>query len=138
MLVNELGEIPLDHHLLSRVDERTVVLASGCVCCTVRADLADELRPARAAPAGRDPVVQARGGRDDGAGRPGADPPTLLGDPMLAAHYRADAVVTTVDAANGLRWQESVRQIAVADRLVLTKADLVEPAERAASAGCAR
>ena len=44
MLVNELGEIPLDHHLLSRIDERTVVLASGCVCCTVRADLADELR----------------------------------------------------------------------------------------------
>ena len=44
VLVNELGEIALDHHLLSRIDERTVVLASGCVCCTIRADLADELR----------------------------------------------------------------------------------------------
>ena len=44
VLVNGLGEIALDHHLLSRIDERTVVMASGCVCCTIRADLADELR----------------------------------------------------------------------------------------------
>ena len=44
MIVNELGEIGIDHHLLRRVDERTVLLATGCVCCTLRGDLADELR----------------------------------------------------------------------------------------------
>ena len=44
MIVNELGEVGIDHHLLRRVDERTVLLASGCVCCALRGDLADELR----------------------------------------------------------------------------------------------
>jgi G3E family GTPase len=135
VLVNELGEIPLDHHLLSRVDERTVVLASGCVCCTVRADLADELRVLEARrhrgeiPPYKRVVVETTGLAD-----PAPILSTLLGDPMLAAHYRADAVVTTVDAANAVEQlqhqPESVRQVAVADRLVLTKADLVEPAER--------
>ena len=44
VIVNELGEVAIDHHLLRRVDERTVVLGNGCVCCTLRGDLADELR----------------------------------------------------------------------------------------------
>ena len=44
VLVNELGEVPLDHHLLRQVDEKTVILDSGCVCCTIRTDLVDELR----------------------------------------------------------------------------------------------
>ena len=44
VIVNELGEVGIDHHLLRRVDERTVLLANGCVCCTLRGDLADELR----------------------------------------------------------------------------------------------
>ena len=44
VLVNELGEVAIDHHLVRRVDERTVVLASGCVCCTLRGDMQDELR----------------------------------------------------------------------------------------------
>ena len=44
VIVNELGEMAIDHHLLRRVDERTVVLGNGCVCCTLRGDLADELR----------------------------------------------------------------------------------------------
>jgi G3E family GTPase len=137
VLVNELGEIPLDHHLLSRVDERTVVLASGCVCCTVRADLADELRLLEARrhrgeiPSYARVVIETTGLAD-----PAPILSTLLGDPMLAAHYRADAVVTTVDAANAAEQldaqPESVRQVAVADRLVLTKADLVDADERAA------
>ena len=44
VLVNELGEVPLDHHLLRQIDEKTVILDSGCVCCTIRTDLVDELR----------------------------------------------------------------------------------------------
>jgi G3E family GTPase len=44
VIVNELGEVAIDHHLLRRVDERTVLLANGCLCCTLRGDLADELR----------------------------------------------------------------------------------------------
>ena len=44
VIVNELGEVGIDHHIVSQIDERTVLLASGCLCCTLRGDLADELR----------------------------------------------------------------------------------------------
>ena len=75
VIVNELGEVAIDHHLLRRVDERTVLLKSGCVCCSLRGDLADELRDLLGRrERGRDPAVPARRGRDDRPRRPGADP----------------------------------------------------------------
>jgi G3E family GTPase len=130
VLVNELGEIALDHHLLSRIDERTVVLASGCVCCTIRADLADELRDLEVRRArGEIPGYERVAIETTGLADPAPILSTLLTDPMLEANFRIDGLVTTVDAVNGadqLRNQpEAAKQAAVADRLLLTKTDLV-------------
>jgi G3E family GTPase len=136
VLVNELGEIALDHHLLSRIDERTVVLASGCVCCTIRADLADELRDLEVRRArGEIPGYERVAIETTGLADPAPILSTLLTDPMLEANFRIDGLVTTVDAVNGvsqLRTQpEAAKQAAVADRLLLTKTDLVTAAELA-------
>ena len=130
LIVNELGEVAIDHHLLRRVDERTVVLGNGCVCCTLRGDLADELR---------DLLSQRDRGELPGFGRVVvettglADPApilyTLLADPVAKHHFELERVVTTVDAQHGLRGEESLKQAAVADRLVVTKTDLADPAE---------
>jgi G3E family GTPase len=129
VIVNELGEVAIDHHLLRRVDERTVLLQGGCVCCSLRGDLADELRDlldrrARGEiPRFRRAVVETTGLAD-----PAPILATLLSDPMLRHQYRAEAIVTTVDAVNGLRQLErqpvSLKQAAVADRLLVTKGDL--------------
>ncbi len=130
VIVNELGEIAIDHHLVRSVDERTVVLDSGCVCCVMRGDLADELRELfsrrirHEIPDFRRVVVETTGLAD-----PAPILYTLLSEPVVKHHFVLDAVVTTVDAVNGAnqldRQPESVKQVAVADRIVLTKADLV-------------
>ena len=134
VLVNELGEIALDHHLLSRIDERTVVLASGCVCCTIRADLADELRDLEARRArGEIPGYARVAIETTGLADPAPILSTLLSDPMVEAQYCVDGVVTTVDAVNGLAQlrdqPEAAKQAAVADRLLITKTDLADPAQ---------
>jgi G3E family GTPase len=128
VIVNELGEVAIDHHLLRRVDERTVVLGNGCVCCTLRGDLADELR---------DLLSRRDRGEIPGFGRVVvettglADPApilyTLLADPVARHHFELERVVTTVDAQHGLRGEESLKQAAVADCLVVTKTDLADP-----------
>ena len=92
VIVNELGEVAIDHHLLRRVDERTVVLGNGCVCCTLRGDLADELRDLLvAARPRRDPRVRPRRRRDDGPRRSGADPLHAARRPRREAPLRARA-----------------------------------------------
>ena len=129
VIVNELGEAAIDHHLLRWVDERTVVLGNGCVCCTLRGDLADELRDLLSRrdrgeiPAFGRVVVETTGVAD-----PAPILYTLLGDPVVKHHFELERVVTTVDAQHGLRGEESVKQAAVADRLVVTKTDLADPA----------
>ena len=129
VIVNELGEVGLDHHLLRRVDERTVLLASGCVCCTLRGDLTDELRDlldrsdAGEIPSFRRVVVETTGVAD-----PTPIVNTLLTDPFVPHHYELDGVVATVDGQHGLRGTESVKQAAAADVLVLTKPDLADDA----------
>ena len=127
VIVNELGEIGIDHHIVRRVDERTVLLASGCLCCTLRGDLADELRAlldrrdAGEVPPFRRVVVETTGLAD-----PTPIVGTLLTEPLLRHHVELDAVVATVDAQHGLRGPESVKQAAIADVLVLTKTDLAD------------
>lgn len=129
VIVNELGEVAIDHHLLRRVDERTVVLASGCVCCVLRGDLSDELRDlldrrdAGEIPAFRRVVVETTG-----VAQPAPIVQTLLADPLLPHHYSLDAIVTTVDGEHGLRGPEAFQQVAAADTLVVTKPDLVDAA----------
>jgi G3E family GTPase len=128
VIVNELGEVGIDHHLLRRVDERTVLLQSGCVCCALRGDLADELRDLVARrergeiPAFRRVVVETTGLAD-----PAPIVYTLLSEPLVKHQFELESVVTTVDAQHGLRHEESVKQAAIADRLVVTKIDAADP-----------
>ena len=130
VIVNELGEVGIDHHLLRRIDERTVVLSSGCVCCVVRGDLSDELRDlldrrdAGDVPAFRRVIIETTG-----VARPAPIVQTLLTDPLLPHHYSLAAVVATVDGVHGLRGPEALQQVAAADTLVITKSDLAEQDE---------
>jgi G3E family GTPase len=128
VIVNELGEVGIDHHLLRRVDERTVLLNSGCICCTLRGDLADELRDldSRRArgeiPWFRRVVVETTGLAD-----PAPVVYTLAAEPVVRHRFSLDGIVTAVDARNGLMHAESVKQAAVADVVVLTKVDVAPP-----------
>ena len=134
VLINELGEVGLDHHLLGRIDETMVLLPSGCLCCTIRGELADaikllhERRETGAVPPFRRLVVESTGLAD-----PFPILSTVQADPVLRHHFRPGNVITTVDAVNGaaqlVRHRESARQVAVADRLVLTKTDLAGDGE---------
>ena len=131
VLVNEFGEIGIDHLLVEELfDEETVLLNAGCLCCTIRDDLVstlvslEERRAAGAIPPFRQAVIETTGLAD-----PAPILHTLLGHEALEYAFRVDAIVTTVDAVNGGgqldRHPEALRQVAVADRLVLTKTDLV-------------
>ncbi|MEO1200630.1 MAG: GTP-binding protein [Pseudomonadota bacterium] len=132
VIINEFGEIGLDHELVERSSEDMVLLQSGCLCCTIRGDLINTmrnlfLRRTRGEIPEFDRVVIETTGLAD----PAPILHTLMADPLVAARYRLDGVITTIDAANGQqtldRQAESVKQAAVADRLLLTKTDLVEP-----------
>ncbi|HEX9462347.1 MAG TPA: GTP-binding protein [Alphaproteobacteria bacterium] len=133
VIINEFGEIGLDHQLVEAADGEPVVMSSGCLCCTVRSDLVDTLRGLYikrvrgVVPEFRRVVIETTGLAD-----PAPILHTLMEDPMVEAYYCLDSVVTTVDAVHGeaqLDAQpESVKQAAVADRIVLTKTDLA-PAE---------
>jgi G3E family GTPase len=132
VLVNEFGEVGLDHHLLRRVDERTVLLGSGCVCCTTREDLVGALLELldldqRGEIPGLDRVVIETTGLAD----PAPILHTIYADPVLQHHFSVDLVLTTVDAVNGAlhldRNPESVKQVAAADKIVVTKTDIAEP-----------
>ena len=129
VLINEFGEIGLDHHLLERIDETMVVLQSGCLCCTIRGELSTAIRELHSkrergvVPAFRRLVIESSGLAD-----PFPILSTVQVDPVLRHHFRLGNVITTVDAVNGMSQldaqPESVRQAAAADRLVLTKTDL--------------
>ena len=131
VIVNELGEVGIDHHLLRQVDERTVLLGNGCLCCTLRGDLADELRDLLSRrtrgeiPPFRQVVIETTGLAD-----PAPVLNTLLAEPVVMHHFEPGAVIATVDALNGSRQldsePETLKQVLVADRLVVTKADVAE------------
>ncbi|HLU79102.1 MAG TPA: GTP-binding protein [Burkholderiaceae bacterium] len=133
IIVNELGEIPLDHELLERIDNETVVLRSGCICCGVRTDLAEALQTLTARrDAGEVPFFDRVVLETTGLADPVPVINTVLCDPVLRHHYRVGTVATTVDAVLGLaqlqQRPEARRQAAVADRLIITKADRVDAA----------
>lgn len=130
VIVNELGEIGIDHAILRHVDERTVLLASGCVCCTLRGDLADELRDlVDRRSTGEIPPFTRVVVETTGVADPAPILATLVSEPLVRHQYVLDTVVATVDAQHGLRGEESERQVAAADVLVVTKADLADPAD---------
>jgi G3E family GTPase len=137
VIVNEFGEIGIDHLLVERATDDVVLLQSGCLCCTVRGDIADTLvnlfvdRAKGRIPGFERVVIETTGLAD-----PAPILHALMSDPIVAERYMVDGVVTTVDAVNGGdtldRQVEAVKQAAVADRLLLTKCDLAQGAAREA------
>lgn len=133
VLINEFGEIPIDHLLVERIDGDMLLLASGCLCCTIRGDLVSALENllrrldnGRIAPFAR-LIIETTGLAD-----PVPVLQTLCGHPYFALRFRLDGLITLVDAANGAatlaRHREARRQAATADRIVLTKTDLAPEA----------
>lgn len=133
VIMNEFGEIGLDHLLVETVDEGMVLLSAGCLCCTVRGDLIatleDLLRKRdndRILPFKR-VIIETTGLAD-----PAPILHAVLYHPYLSLRYAVEGVVTVVDAVNGAQTldahREAVKQVAVAERIVLAKTDLVEDA----------
>ena len=137
VLVNEFGEIGLDHLLVETIDENTVLIGAGCLCCTVREDMVVALagllerRAAGDVPDFRRVLIETTGLAD-----PAPILHTLLADARINRFCRIDGIVTTADAQHGAATltthHESQRQAAVADRLVLTKTDLATPEQATA------
>jgi G3E family GTPase len=132
VVINEVGEIGIDNDLVKMSTENVSLLANGCLCCSVRTDLQDTLRElfgerrAGVIPDFDRVIIETTGLAD-----PGPVIQTLSSDTMLGAHYRLDGVVTLVDAVNApdqmARQPEFQQQVALADRVFITKADLADP-----------
>ena len=136
VIINEFGDVALDHLLVERVEDEMLVLSSGCLCCTLRGDLVTALEKLlRGLDNGRVSfrrvVIETTGLAD-----PAPILQTAMSHPYLVMRFRLDGVVTLIDAVNGLSTldahREAVKQAAVADRLILTKTDLVDTPERIA------
>lgn len=133
VIVNEFGEVGLDHLLIEAVEGDMVLLSSGCLCCSVRGDLVATLedllsrRDSGAIAPFRRAVIETTGLAD-----PAPVLSAVMSHPWLGTRYAIDGVITTVDAVNGEATLdahvEAVKQAAVADRLVLTKSDIADPA----------
>ena len=129
VIINELGDIAIDHQLVAASSEQMTLLGNGCLCCTVRTDLQETLR---------EMFIKRRAGEVIDFDRVFvettglADPVPVLhsfqSDGLLGAQYRLDGVVTVVDAVNGMgqldTMPEAIKQAAVADRIILSKTDL--------------
>jgi G3E family GTPase len=137
VIINEFGEIGIDHLLVEKATDDVVLMQSGCLCCTIRGDIADTLvnlfvdRAKGRIPSFERVVIETTGLAD-----PAPILHALMQDPIVAERYMVDGVVTTVDAVNGsgtLDAQiEAVKQAAVADRLLLTKCDVASAEARRA------
>ncbi|MGB7991451.1 MAG: GTP-binding protein, partial [Candidatus Methylophosphatis roskildensis] len=143
VLINEFGAVGVDHLLVEKVDEAVLLLDTGCLCCSMLGDFArtlkdlflrslrHEIRPLTRV------VVETSGLAD-----PAPVALSLAQDPFLAQRFRADAVVTAIDASQApeqlLRNPEALGQIGAADRLLLTKCDLADQAQRDAMSACLR
>ena len=129
ILMNEFGEVALDHQLLQKMEGPMALLSGGCVCCTISGSLSPTLKNLWMArqkgdiPAFERVIIETTGIADP---VPVLD--NLLHDNWIRARFRLDGVVTTVDALFGMsqldEHAEAVKQVAVADRLLLTKTDL--------------
>ncbi len=129
VIINEFGEVGLDHLLVETADEDIMELSSGCLCCTIRGDLINTLedllqRRDEGSIKTFDRVVIETTGLAD----PAPILHTVMSHPYLVLRYRLDSIVTVIDAINGLATldahTESVKQAAVADRIVLSKTDM--------------
>jgi G3E family GTPase len=132
VIVNEFGEVGIDHHLVRKTDVRTTLLRNGCVCCSMRDDLSEALRHLLSE---RERGSIPRFGRvvieTTGLADPAPILHTIVAEPVVRNHFRVERVVTTIDAVNGASnldsYGEALRQVAAADHLIVTKLDLATP-----------
>jgi G3E family GTPase len=130
VVVNEFGEVGLDHQLYANSNDAVIVLENGCLCCTVRSDLVSTLnnlfhdRQANRIASFDNVVIET-----SGLAEPGPVLQAFLSEPTLDGLYRVGRVLTLVDAVNwhstSSAHDESVRQVALADDIIITKSDLV-------------
>lgn len=137
VLINEFGAIGIDHHLVDKVDETMVILDSGCICCSVQGDLVKALKNLAQRSSRREiPAVSRVLIETTGLADPVPVIYTLTQERFVAARYQCDGVITAVDATHALKQldnhREAVRQVAMADRLLITKCDLADVSARAA------
>lgn len=135
VLINEFGDVGIDHHLVGKIDDSILLLDSGCLCCSVRGDLARALRDLfmkrlrREIPAFSRVLIETTGLAD-----PAPVIYTLMEDFFIAERYRSDGIVTAVDVTHADRQldahAEAVKQVAMADRILLTKCDLASAGQR--------
>ena len=131
VVINEIGEVGIDNDLVKMSSENVSLLANGCLCCSVRTDLQETLRELFGERrSGQIPDFDRVIIETTGLADPAPVIQTLSSDTVLGAHYRLDGVVTLVDAVNALaqleHFPEAERQIALADRIFITKSDLAE------------
>ena len=139
VLINEFGEIGVDHLLVEKLDETLIVLDSGCICCSVQGDLVQALKGLFTRAQRREIAVPARILIETtGLADPAPVIHTLMEEAYIAERFRCDGVITAVDATHAQgqldRHREAVRQVVMADRLLITKCDLATVEEREALA----
>ncbi|MGX1308638.1 G3E family GTPase [Amorphus suaedae] len=143
VIVNEFGDIPLDHLLVANIADDVIELSSGCLCCTVRGELVSTLEDfLRRLDNGRLEKLSRVVIETTGLAHPGPILHAVMLHPYLVQRFRLDGVVTLVDAVNGMATldahEEALAQVGVADRIVLTKTDLVPDGDPAVDALRAR
>ncbi len=128
VLVNEFGEIGLDHHLIADVRGDVVLMQSGCICCTMRGDFATAIRDLYARLERGEITFNRVVIETTGLADPTPILATIMHERQIRHHFRLSSVLVAVDAVNGteqlLRQPESVKQVALADSIVITKVDL--------------
>jgi G3E family GTPase len=135
VVVNEFGEVGIDHQLVASSSDQVLILENGCLCCTVRGDLVSALNTLyhdRAA--GRLPMFDNVVIETSGLAEPGPILQAFLSEPTLDGLYRVASVITLVDVVNWrstVEHDESVRQVAFADKVLLTKTDLAKSGDEA-------
>jgi G3E family GTPase len=133
VIINEFGEVGLDHLLVEYISDNVVLLQSGCLCCTMRGDLVDALETLLRDLDNRRCTFRRVLLETTGLADPAPVLHTAMVHPYLVQRYRLDGVVTVVDALNGVttlnEHAEAVKQAAMADRLVLAKTDLADAAQ---------
>lgn len=134
VLINEFGSVAVDHHLVTKIEEDLMLLDSGCICCTVRGDLTRSLSELFMRSLRREIVpIQRVIIETTGLADPAPVIYTLMEDFFIAERFRTDGVVTVVDSTHILmqlgNHPEPVKQVAMADRLLLSKCDLADTAQ---------
>ncbi len=131
VIINEFGDVGLDHLLVEQADEGIIELSDGCLCCTVRGALIDTLSTlVERVQTGKIARLKRVIIETTGLADPAPVLQSIMGHPLMLQAFRLDGVLTTVDAVNGGATldvhMEALKQVAMADRIVLTKTDLAE------------